>query len=96
MKWYFIYLKYFSKDRLKDFWGKLEEAKNINMKKNASKLDKEASGRMIRNILSRNNVEKFNSTLNTINENDKEQKRKVKGSVPIPIANHLNWEKDLK
>ena len=51
---------------------------------------------MIRNILSGNNVEKFNSNLNNINENDKEQKRKVKGSVPIPIANHLNWEKDLK
>jgi len=62
------------------------------MKKNASKLDKEASGRMIKNILSGNNVEKFNSSLD--NENDK--RRKVKGSVPIPQASHLNWEKDLK
>lgn len=49
---------------------------------------------MIKNILSGNNIEKFTSTLD--NEDEKDKKRKVKGSVPIPLASHLNWEKDLK
>ena len=49
---------------------------------------------MIKNILSGNNIEKFNSTLDY--ENEKDKKRKTKGSAPIPLASHLNWEKDLK
>lgn len=63
----------------------------------SSKLDKEASGRMIKNILSTNSVDKFNSINDFANNNiATDKKRKTKGAVPIPEATHLNWEKNLK
>ncbi len=68
-----------------------------NTVKQSSNLNVEATGRMIKNILSTNSVDKFN-TINSEEEIniEKDKKRKTKGAVPIPEALHLNWEKNLK
>lgn len=82
---------------MKDFWAKLEDAKIKKASNQSSKLDVEATGRMIKNILSTNSVDKFNSISDIANNNlEKDKKRKTKGAVPIPEASHLNWEKSLK
>ena len=52
---------------------------------------------MIKNILSSNSVEKINNSIQKNNEDiKKDTKRKTKGTVPIPEAVHLNWDKNLK
>lgn len=68
---------------MQDFFGKIKDLDTFK----PSTINKEASERMVKNILSGNN--------NTEDKN-KTNVRKLKGSVPLPEAAHLTWEKNLK